>query len=97
MAWITFDDGWRDNIDNVIPTLTELDIPATFFISTYAVEKSGYFWWTAVNRHRKKLPPEYRNNTSEIWHQPWPEIKKIVEELENIPYRQSDIRDDSRK
>ena len=81
MAWITFDDGWRDNIDNVIPAITELDIPATFFVSTYPVEKSGYFWWTAVNRYKKKLPPKYRNNTSEIWRQPWPEIKKIVEEL----------------
>jgi len=81
MAWVTFDDGWRQNIDNVIPAIIEFDIPATFFISTYPVENSGYFWWSAVKRYKKKLPPPYRNDLSEIWRLPWPEIKKVIDEL----------------
>ena len=81
MVWITFDDGWRKNIDNVIPTIIEFDIPVTLFISTYPVENSGYFWWTAVNRYKNKLPPKYRNNTSKIWRLPWPEINIIVKEI----------------
>ena len=81
LVWITFDDGWRDNLDNIIPTLIEYDIPATFFISTYPAKTSGFFWWTAVNRFKKKLPEKYRSDISEIWRRPWPEIEAVIKEL----------------
>ncbi len=53
-VWITFDDGWQENIDNVIPIITEYNIPVTFFISTDPVENGGVFWWSYVSRYGKK-------------------------------------------
>ena len=55
-VWITFDDGWKENIDNVIPIITEYNIPVTFFISTDPVENGGVFWWSYVIRYGKYLP-----------------------------------------
>lgn len=42
---ITFDDGYFDNYKNAFPILKELNIPATFFISTGNIEKGKEFWW----------------------------------------------------
>ncbi len=54
-VWITFDDGWEDNIENVIPIIIKYDIPVTFFISTDPVENGGVFWWSYVTRYGKYL------------------------------------------
>jgi peptidoglycan/xylan/chitin deacetylase (PgdA/CDA1 family) len=81
-AWITFDDGWRRNLENVIPTVVEYDVPVTFFISTYPVENSGFFWWSVINRYKKELVLRYGIKRPEIWRLSWPEIKNIVNELE---------------
>lgn len=53
-VWITFDDGWKENIDNVIPIIIEHNIPVTFFISTDPVENDGVFWWSYVTKYGKK-------------------------------------------
>lgn len=53
-VWITFDDGWRENIDNVIPIIAEYNIPVTFFVSTDPVENGGVFWWSYVAKYGKK-------------------------------------------
>lgn len=42
---ITFDDGYSDNLSNALPILTDLGIPATFFITTQNVVEPGLFWW----------------------------------------------------
>ena len=34
LAAVTFDDGYLDNFENAIPILKELNLPATFFVST---------------------------------------------------------------
>jgi len=46
-VWISLDDGWKDNIEHVIPAVVKLDIPVTIFICTGAVEE-GTFWWRKV-------------------------------------------------
>lgn len=53
-VWLTFDDGWKENIDNVIPIIAEYNIPVTFFISTDPVENGGVFWWSYVTKYGKK-------------------------------------------
>jgi peptidoglycan/xylan/chitin deacetylase (PgdA/CDA1 family) len=53
-VWITFDDGWKENIDNIIPVMVEHNIPVTFFISTDPVENGGVFWWSYVTKYGKK-------------------------------------------
>jgi poly-beta-1,6-N-acetyl-D-glucosamine N-deacetylase len=59
-AWLSFDDGWKGNLDNVIPIALEYNIPITIFIYTNAIE-NGSFWWKKVREHSKWLPPQYRD------------------------------------
>ena len=42
---ITFDDGWADNFHHAWPVLRELNLPATLFLATGAVEDRTAFWW----------------------------------------------------
>jgi len=47
---LTFDDGYRDNLTRALPILEELDLPATFFISTGFVMSGKPFWWDRLAR-----------------------------------------------
>lgn len=61
---VTFDDGWADNFEQAFPVLREMDIPATVFLSTNAVENRVPFWWQTAGlpdeqiEARKATPPE---------------------------------------
>ena len=59
-VWLSFDDGWKGNIENVIPVLEKYNIPATFFISTKPVE-DGYFWWTVAKKYKSLLPIKFND------------------------------------
>jgi peptidoglycan/xylan/chitin deacetylase (PgdA/CDA1 family) len=59
-VWLSLDDGWEDNKNNVIPTAIEFKIPLTFFICTGSVE-DGAFWWREIREHTKHIPPQYRH------------------------------------
>jgi peptidoglycan/xylan/chitin deacetylase (PgdA/CDA1 family) len=48
VAFITFDDGYRDNFDTAVPILNELNIPATFFIPTEFLQSPKLPWWDHV-------------------------------------------------
>jgi len=81
-VWISFDDGWRDNIDNTIPTIVEYNIPATFFITTDPIENSiGLFWWSIITRNRKMLPTKYRRNLRKLWSVPETERREILDTI----------------
>jgi peptidoglycan/xylan/chitin deacetylase (PgdA/CDA1 family) len=54
-VWLSLDDGWKGNIDNVIPTAVEYNIPITTFVYTGAVE-DGTFWWEEVKESAHRLP-----------------------------------------
>lgn len=45
-VWLSFDDGWRDNLWNVVPVLEREGIPATFFLAPGATEL-GFVWTDA--------------------------------------------------
>ncbi len=47
-ALITFDDGYRDNLEVALPILKELDVSATFFIPTGFFENPRLPWWDHV-------------------------------------------------
>ncbi|MDB5594149.1 MAG: polysaccharide deacetylase [Hyphomicrobiales bacterium] len=56
---ISFDDGYADNYLSAYPILSELDIPATFFVASGYVESGREFWWDAIERlfiHPGQLP-----------------------------------------
>jgi peptidoglycan/xylan/chitin deacetylase (PgdA/CDA1 family) len=80
-VWISFDDGWKENIDNVVPVITKYDIPATFFISTEPVENSGLFWFSLIKRFSSFFPGEYKDNAKKIWMIKENKRKEIVEDL----------------
>ncbi len=42
---ITFDDGYRDNIDNAVPVLERLGLPATFFVVSQWIGSDIVPWW----------------------------------------------------
>jgi len=44
---ITFDDGYRDNLDTALPLLTKYGLPATVFVATDAL-CGREFWWDRV-------------------------------------------------
>jgi peptidoglycan/xylan/chitin deacetylase (PgdA/CDA1 family) len=45
---ITFDDGYLDNHDVVMPILQRHGIKATFFVATSYVEERRLFWWDRI-------------------------------------------------
>jgi peptidoglycan/xylan/chitin deacetylase (PgdA/CDA1 family) len=48
---VTFDDGYLDNVTEAVPILEELDIPATFFVTTQSLTGSTQeFWWDRIAR-----------------------------------------------
>ena len=48
IALVTFDDGYRDNCETVLPILRKLGVPATFFIPTGFVNAARLPWWDHV-------------------------------------------------
>lgn len=42
---VTFDDGYLDNLQNALPILEELDVPATVFVSTGTMSQKRELWW----------------------------------------------------
>ena len=60
-AFITFDDGYRDNFDVAVPILRELKVPATFFIPTEFVESPKLPWWDYVAYVIKKTQKQSFN------------------------------------
>ncbi|WP_305985136.1 polysaccharide deacetylase family protein [Roseibium sp. MMSF_3544] len=49
-AVLTFDDGYRDNLDIALPILTELQAPFTVFVATGLIERTSELWWLALER-----------------------------------------------
>ena len=44
---LTFDDGYRDNLENAAPCLEELGFPATIFVPTAIIDGELSFFWFA--------------------------------------------------
>lgn len=44
---ITFDDGYADNFYDALPVLKQLQVPATFFITSGKIGKETPFYWDA--------------------------------------------------
>lgn len=42
---VTFDDGYRDNLENAVPVLRELEIPATIFVPTAVIDGDAAYDW----------------------------------------------------
>ena len=47
---VTFDDGYKDNLNNAKPILEKYNIPATVFVTTGCIEQQRDFWWDELDR-----------------------------------------------
>ena len=63
-AIVTFDDGYADNATTAVPILEEEEVPATFFVTTGAVERGAEFWWDELAR--RVLDPAAASATLEL-------------------------------
>jgi len=45
---LTFDDGYLDNLDVVLPILEEFSAPATFFLTTASLDRPRRYWWDVL-------------------------------------------------
>ena len=80
-VWISFDDGWKDNIANVMPIIDKYNIPVIFFISTGPVKTDGFFWFSLAMNNRENLSDEYTKNVKKLWHIKNKEREKIIKNL----------------
>lgn len=80
-VWLSLDDGWKDNMTNVLPFAAENKIPLTFFVSTEPVESSGVFWWTAAERFRDLLQEPYKSDLNKLWEIPESARAEIINQL----------------
>lgn len=60
---ISFDDGWRDNLEYALPTLESRGLPATIFVVTERVGSQGAFWPDEVCR---RMAPLRRDRQREL-------------------------------
>ncbi len=63
-AWISFDDGWRDTLQAVLPFAMERKIPITLFIPSGIVDGPGLFPWLHDERHPAFDPRECRRKAA---------------------------------
>ncbi len=65
---ITFDDGYRDNYTNAFPILRELELPATIFLVTGAVDANQLIWhdriFDAFHRTTVPIPDKHQELAS---------------------------------
>ena len=63
--FITFDDGYKDNIQLALPILEKHDVPATIFVTTRFLEKEDFMWWYYLwdNLNSKNNLLQFRKNT----------------------------------
>lgn len=54
-VWLSFDDGFRTFVDNILPVVQQHRIPVTLFIPTGIIQGAGIFPWLAGNRSRHAL------------------------------------------
>ncbi len=55
---LTFDDGYKDNHDVVMPLLAKRGQSAVFFVATHYLEARRLFWWDRVNLLLKRSTKE---------------------------------------
>ncbi|MBK7377399.1 MAG: polysaccharide deacetylase family protein [Ignavibacteriales bacterium] len=77
-VFISFDDGYEDNVFNVLPVLEKYKIPAIFFISTKPVE-DGFFWFHLAKNELKNSSTKLTN----LWFIPNQARVEKVKALEN--------------
>lgn len=45
---LTADDGWRSNLDSIVPVANAYKVPVTIFASTRPIETGEAYWWSYI-------------------------------------------------
>lgn len=53
---LTFDDGYRDNIEHAWPVMARHDAPWTLFVTTGFVDRTARLWWLELEEAIRALP-----------------------------------------
>jgi len=88
---VTFDDGYADNALKALPILEEMEVPATFFVSTGTLGTRQEFWWDELERivlGGEKRPAEFRLDDPE-YERAWPTLsgtqcQALYEDLQRL-------------
>ncbi|AYO83275.1 polysaccharide deacetylase family protein [Methylobacterium brachiatum] len=54
-AVLTFDDGYRDNVEHARPVLARHGVPWTLFVTSGYADQSGRLWWIELERAIARL------------------------------------------
>ena len=54
-AALTFDDGYRDNVEHALPVLRRHGAPATFFVTDDYAQGRGRLWWLELEEAIRRL------------------------------------------
>lgn len=55
-AVLTFDDGYRDNVEYALPLLEKHAAPFTIYIATGFADRSAHLWWTELEEAVRRAP-----------------------------------------
>jgi peptidoglycan/xylan/chitin deacetylase (PgdA/CDA1 family) len=84
---LTFDDGYRDNLDLAVPLLEELGLPATFFLVPEVLDRSIVPWWERIARAFTRTTRASLSWDGRIWPighgegAPWDPVAARLKEL----------------
>ncbi len=52
---LTFDDGYRDNVEHALPVLEKHDAPFTMFVTTGFADRTARLWWVELEAAIRQL------------------------------------------
>jgi len=96
---VTFDDGWRDNLDYAYPLLRRFGMPAALFASTEILDEKGLCWWQEVilwalrtgRRTVRELDPDPGENGTHAVAEMAPELALLVRYSKLEPSRRTEL------
>ena len=54
-AALTFDDGFRDCLDFILPTLERHDAPGVFYLAPGLIDRTAHLWWVELEEAIRRL------------------------------------------
>jgi hypothetical protein len=57
---VTFDDGYRDNLTNALPSAESKGVPITVFVTSGSLENHNGFWSDCLGTLLRARPPHVR-------------------------------------
>jgi len=89
---ITFDDGWKDNLENAFPVLKGAGIPATLFLPTSFIDTNNLFWTDQIGRALRHTPEVFNGFSAFKDHNEETKLEIILKDLFSLPFAEREKR-----